>query len=146
MLERIGDGELELVRDPDNPHDSNALAVFSNVGQLGFVPAEYAEQWSPLIDSGESRFTCGYFAVDEFKPEPGKRIVTLQLDVDEWQWQTRRGRGGRQPPENRRLDDFAAVTLNSEAGSPEPRGVSIPIWLIAVAILAGIVLLASVYQ
>jgi hypothetical protein len=32
-----------LVREPDNPHDSNAIAVFSTQGKLGYLSREDAE-------------------------------------------------------------------------------------------------------
>jgi HIRAN domain len=45
---------LHLRRDPENPHDPNAIAVHSGDGeQVGWVPRELAEELAPLIDAGE---------------------------------------------------------------------------------------------
>jgi len=46
---------LELRRDPDNEHDTNAIAVFAAGGgdQLGWVPREIAAEIAPEIDAGK---------------------------------------------------------------------------------------------
>ena len=41
---------LRLVRDPSNPYDSKAVAVWVNQRQIGYVPAEYAAQISKYLD------------------------------------------------------------------------------------------------
>jgi hypothetical protein len=43
---------LELRRDPDNPHDPNAIAVHGAGDQLGWVPREVAAELAPEIDAG----------------------------------------------------------------------------------------------
>jgi hypothetical protein len=45
---------LELRRDPDNPHDPNAIAVHPAGGgeQLGWVPRELAAELAPDLDGG----------------------------------------------------------------------------------------------
>jgi hypothetical protein len=43
---------LELRRDPDNPHDPNAIAVDAGE-QVGWVPRELAAELAPLLDGGE---------------------------------------------------------------------------------------------
>jgi HIRAN domain len=46
---------LELRRDPDNPHDPNAIAVHEPGGeQVGWVPRELAEQLAPDLDAGRA--------------------------------------------------------------------------------------------
>jgi MFS superfamily sulfate permease-like transporter len=54
ILKRCRDGEkLDLVRDPKNPYDENAIRVCRKNGeQLGFISAETAEQLARKIDSG----------------------------------------------------------------------------------------------
>ena len=49
-------GVLELRRDPDNPHDSNAIQVHPAGGgdQLGWVPRELAAELAPALDDGAS--------------------------------------------------------------------------------------------
>ena len=46
---------LELRRDPDNPHDPNAIAVHPAGGgeQLGWVPRELAAELAPELDAGQ---------------------------------------------------------------------------------------------
>lgn len=45
--------DLWVIRDADNPHDPNAMAVWSPSGdRLGYIPAELAAGIAPLIDAG----------------------------------------------------------------------------------------------
>ena len=45
---------LTLRRDPDNPHDPNAIAVHGAEGeQFGWVPRELAAEIAPEIDAGQ---------------------------------------------------------------------------------------------
>jgi HIRAN domain len=46
--------QLELRRDPENPHDPNAIAVHGPGGgeQVGWVPRELAEEIAPDLDAG----------------------------------------------------------------------------------------------
>lgn len=48
------DGDrLQLVRDPENPHDGNAIrVVWRNDRQLGHVPRDLARDVAPLLDAG----------------------------------------------------------------------------------------------
>jgi hypothetical protein len=45
---------LELRRDPENPHDRNAIAVHGAAGgeQVGWVPREIAAELAPELDAG----------------------------------------------------------------------------------------------
>ena len=47
-------GSLELRRDPDNPHDPNAIQVHPSDGgaQVGWVPRELAAELAPGLDAG----------------------------------------------------------------------------------------------
>jgi len=47
-----GDEELRLERQPDNPHDSNAIAVFRGALQIGFLRKEIAKELAPRMDRG----------------------------------------------------------------------------------------------
>lgn len=44
--------ELELKRQPDNPVDSNAIAVYYGALQIGFLRKQIAKHLAPLIDGG----------------------------------------------------------------------------------------------
>jgi hypothetical protein len=52
--EQVDVGEaVTLEREPDNPHDANAILVFSSDdSELGYVPREYASEMAPLLDDG----------------------------------------------------------------------------------------------
>jgi hypothetical protein len=48
-----GGERLTLRREPDNPQDANAVAVFRGNGdQVGYLSAGVAEQIAPLLDAG----------------------------------------------------------------------------------------------
>jgi hypothetical protein len=48
-----GGERLTLRREPDNPQDANAVAVFRGNGdQVGYLSARVAEQVAPLLDAG----------------------------------------------------------------------------------------------
>lgn len=55
MKETAQKGDLlELRREPDNPHDKNAIAVYNKDGeQLGYINRETAEEFAQYMDSGE---------------------------------------------------------------------------------------------
>jgi HIRAN domain len=48
---RQGDA-LELRREPDNPHDSNAIAVYHGSDHLGYVPRTETPGIAAAIDAG----------------------------------------------------------------------------------------------
>jgi HIRAN domain len=49
---RVGDG-LELLREPDNPHDANAIAVAWRGRKLGYVPKRDNAALAWGLDRGE---------------------------------------------------------------------------------------------
>lgn len=58
-VERAGNaGKLvgaRLVRDPDNPHDTNAVrVVVPEVGHIGHIPRDLAAKLAPRLDLAES--------------------------------------------------------------------------------------------
>ena len=127
-LRKAGDVTFELLRDPNNEFDSDALAVLSSFGQVGFVPAEFAAVWSTEIDSGAARFTCGYAKISEWTPDDGRPILTMQFDVHEWRQDKKPRRSASVPPPHRRLD-----------AQPAPRGgisISPQAWLLIAAVIA----------
>jgi len=42
----------EMVREPLNPHDSNAIRVCAGPHKLGYIPASVAINVAPIMDSG----------------------------------------------------------------------------------------------
>ena len=55
-------GSYALIREPDNPHDSNAIAVsLGGVWHMGYVPKHIAKDLVPLMDEGRTfiaEFVC----------------------------------------------------------------------------------------
>ena len=49
--------ELDLVRNRNNARDKNAIAVFYEDDQIGFLCRELAEKLAPLMDEGKE-FSC----------------------------------------------------------------------------------------
>lgn len=54
LRERLAkaEGEASLIREPENPHDPNAVAVLAGGDIIGHVPAGLAERLGPEIDRG----------------------------------------------------------------------------------------------
>jgi hypothetical protein len=53
LIARLKKGQIvTLVRDADNKFDSNAVAVFCRLGQIGYVPREQAKAIAYVLDSG----------------------------------------------------------------------------------------------
>ena len=46
-------GSYNLVRQPDNPQDKNAIGVFYRRSQLGYIPEHAAAELAALMDSGK---------------------------------------------------------------------------------------------
>jgi len=44
---------VRLERNPDNPHDPNAIEVWMGLVKLGHVPADKAKHLAPLMDAGQ---------------------------------------------------------------------------------------------
>ena len=87
---------LAVVRQPDNPKDSNALLVRNSVGQkIGFLPAALAAHLSPFVDNGTLELhdcTCHSWsdwgtcmlratAIGHFPPAALPFVLTAKLPV-----------------------------------------------------------------
>lgn len=67
---------LEIVRDPNNKFDPNAISIRLDGAHLGFIPKDLAAQIAPLIDAG-GLFSADamYVAVSDENPDrPGIEI------------------------------------------------------------------------
>lgn len=50
---RLYEGQqLQLLREPTNPYDSNAIAVIGSGRQIGYIPRNIALRLAPKLDSG----------------------------------------------------------------------------------------------
>jgi hypothetical protein len=78
--EDVGPGRpLELRRDPDNPHDPNAIAVHAPGGpQVGWVPRELAEQLAPELDAGRE-VSAVVLREQRASPRDPRRGLTMLL-------------------------------------------------------------------
>ena len=47
-------GSFALVREPDNPHDPNAIRVALGGSYLGYVPRDIAKDLAPQMDAGRN--------------------------------------------------------------------------------------------
>jgi hypothetical protein len=60
-------GQLRLVREPDNPHDSRAVAIYHQDARIGYVPRARNHEFADRLDRGVP-LDCRITAVD---PEEG---------------------------------------------------------------------------
>lgn len=71
LLERLATGEaLQLVREPDNPHDPRAVRIDWNGYKLGYVPRNDNASVARRLDAGEPL---------------NARITRVQRGADRWQ-------------------------------------------------------------
>jgi len=57
---------VELVREPQNPHDTNAVAVVCNGNKIGYVGRQYVQILAPMMDQGRE-FQASIMEVDKYK-------------------------------------------------------------------------------
>ena len=53
--------EYEMKREPENPHDFNAIRVCAGVHGFGYIPAVMARDIAPVMDAGKhliARYVC----------------------------------------------------------------------------------------
>lgn len=81
IIESIGKNEnaaIFLKREPNNPYDKMAVAVYSIYGQVGYISKDYAKIISQMMDSGE-KFTARVAEVDEYKNTHYIHIIVDQV-------------------------------------------------------------------
>lgn len=69
---------VALRRDPDNPHDPNAIAVLAAGEQLGWVPRELAAELAPALDDGQA-WAAVVLREQRRSPRDPRHGVTLLL-------------------------------------------------------------------
>jgi len=74
-------GTYELVREPYNPHDPNAIKV-AVIGQvfLGYVPRQLASLLAPMIDNAGRKFVAEFVSVNK---HPYHNLVGLSVRIVE---------------------------------------------------------------
>jgi hypothetical protein len=75
---------LRLRRDPENPHDPNAIAVDTADGseQLGWVPREVAAEIAPDIDAGQA-YAAVVLREQRRSPRDPRHGLTMLLAASE---------------------------------------------------------------
>jgi hypothetical protein len=72
-----------LTREPANRHDPFAIAVHVAAGQIGYIPADLADEMAPLLDAGERRYTAVLSDVSTSENEDGESIYRSELTITE---------------------------------------------------------------
>lgn len=73
---------VNLVRNPGNEHDTNAIEVHSDgLGMIGHIPAGVAERLAPHLDAGESwkAEITAIFQNEDHPNNPGIRLSIAAL-------------------------------------------------------------------
>lgn len=73
------DISIELVREPDNKFDANAIKVMADGKQIGYIGKEFAAIIAPLMDEYEE-FEAKVKDIGEYKNRPYCEITINQLD------------------------------------------------------------------
>ena len=76
-------GSFALVREPDNPHDPNAIRVELGGLYLGYVPRQIAKKLAPQMDAGK-RFIALFVSRNE---HPFHDTVGLTVKIVEYPFQ-----------------------------------------------------------
>lgn len=73
-------GSYALIREPDNPHDSNAIKIsLFDIWPMGYVPKRIARDLAPLMDEGRT-----YLAMFVRRNEhPAEELIGLTVRIVE---------------------------------------------------------------
>jgi hypothetical protein len=76
---RPGD-EIILIRQPDNPHDKEAIVLVraATAEDIGFLPAATADEIAPRLDKG-SPVTARFECAEPFETDDGKRLLGVRI-------------------------------------------------------------------
>ena len=72
------DIKIQLVREPENKYDMNAIKVLANDKQIGYIGKEYATIIAPLLDEYEE-FDVKVKGIGEYKNRPYCEVTINQL-------------------------------------------------------------------
>ena len=76
-----GVGDFELVREPDNPYDQNAIKVaLFDIWNMGYLPTNVARQVAPIMDEGTDLIAV---IIKRNEPYNGKGNTGLTVDIVE---------------------------------------------------------------
>lgn len=74
----VSDIKIQLVREPENQYDANAVKVIADDRQIGYIGKEYATIIAPLMDEYEE-FSTVVKGIGEYKNRPYCEITINQL-------------------------------------------------------------------
>ena len=78
----LKDGDpLELVREPKNPHDKNAISVISKQGQIGYISSALAQDLAPLIDSKAFNCSATLESVTSVTSSESKQYLRVMIQI-----------------------------------------------------------------
>ena len=69
---------VELVRNPENEYDENAIEVWAGDWHIGFIPRDQAELWAEWMDAGDE-FDASILEL--VPPGRGRRYIGVVLEV-----------------------------------------------------------------
>lgn len=73
-------GYFRLEREPDNPHDPNAVSVWFLDGRLGYLQKSVAEKLAPLMDAGRT-FDAVFVSRNEWAPYENVGLTIRIVEV-----------------------------------------------------------------
>ena len=71
---------ITIRREPTNRFDTNAIAVWSEKGQVGYIGKDYASILSPMMDAG-TKFEATIAELDEYKGTHYIHILINEIDL-----------------------------------------------------------------
>ena len=79
----------ELVREPFNPHDQNAIRVCAGPHKMGYIPAHVAKTVAPVMDSGK-KLIAQFHSLNRspYHVTVGMNITIVEVEPEfrfEWQ-------------------------------------------------------------
>ncbi len=82
VAEAVDTGDfLVLRRESDNEFDDNAIAIWSDQGQVGYVGARLAEDLAPEMDAGRSHYAT---VTEVTGGSPDKPTLGINIEINEW--------------------------------------------------------------
>lgn len=83
ILKKCRAGEkVNLIRDPENPHDKNAIKVCRESGeQLGWINKDVAENFAVAIDIKKYNIWVKIKELFKFRDESGKKIRGCSINI-----------------------------------------------------------------
>ncbi len=76
-------GTYAVIREPDNPHDSNAVRVsLFGIHEMGYLPSSVARKVAPLMDTGRT-FLAEFICRNEYEPYENVGLTVRIVETTE---------------------------------------------------------------